>query len=127
LKKDAAGIQNMVQTPFVAKFKRVAENLFIRGSRYYGIIKKNQVKIRQSLKTDIRDIANARLVNVKADLKVANVAPKKKDLPLFSQAIKETIEAHKNDGNRPRSHDDMFIHKRINKGTYVNKRVADNF
>jgi integrase len=76
------------------EYSRVAEHLFIRAKtgRYYGIIKKNNRIYRQSFKTTVREIANARLFDFLHSLGEAPTkAVKLKDIPTFGRVVKEVV------------------------------------
>ncbi|MCC7518724.1 MAG: site-specific integrase [Verrucomicrobiae bacterium] len=84
----------MVLIETMTEYTRVAEHLFIRKKtgRYYAVIKKNSRIRRLSLKTKVRDIANARLFDFRLSLGAApSEVARHKDIPTFPQAVSEVV------------------------------------
>ncbi len=76
-----------------AKFKRVAQNLYIHSGVYYAVLKKAGKQIWRSLRTSDRNIAHARLETLRQQLLTVSALAGKNRTPTFVQACQEVVRA----------------------------------
>ncbi|MCC7518814.1 MAG: tyrosine-type recombinase/integrase [Verrucomicrobiae bacterium] len=83
--------------------KCVGENLWLRHGRYYARLKKSGKDIWKSLRTVDRNIAAARLLDVKAKISSHTPDPAKGKIPTLANACDVLLERAKLEVKRPRT------------------------
>ncbi len=86
-----------------AAVTRVGENLIRRHGVYYALFKKGGKQIWKSLRTRDPNIARAHLQEYRRTFQRMTDMPRKQDIPLFSEAVQQTIETCRRDGMKERT------------------------